>query len=816
MSRPTQTKQSPTLTSPQGVWWRLGLLVLAGCVAYSNSLSGPFAFDDQLSIVNSPEIRNLSNLERVLSPEKESPVAGRPLVNLSFAINYAIGGLEVGGYHVWNIALHLICGLLLFGMVRRTLSLAGSTEQDPAYVAKSQTPNPKSQIKTQPSSRFGIWSLGFGIWDFRRSSVDLAFATALIWTLHPLNTEAVNYLTQRTELMMALFYALTLYAAIRAIGSRPGPTTGPTRGSRAWDRADPTRGSRAWDRARQPRWGGCRAYAWEALAVVSCGLGMACKESMVTAPLMVALYDRVFAFESLKDSLRARWRLYGGLSLTWLLLAYLMLPGPRSNSVGFSTGIHPWTYLLNQTVMITQYLRLSVWPTKLVANYGFPLPLTLADVLPQALLITCLFVLTVIALIRWPGSRSGAGRTGPRERSDPSGGWGPAGKRRLGFLGAWFFITLAPTSSIVPIATEVGAERRMYLPLMALIALAVVGGARLWESLRRRASDADGRSDPLSPGDKDRLQRAGRTGPTYWLTHSPFTVAAVLIVISGALAAGTITRNREYQSALSLAQTSLERWPTAVASQMVGTELSNLGRDEEAITYLSESAKTHSRARYHLGIALSKTGKLDEAVEQFQMFAREEPLLLEVVSARVFIGQAHLVRRRWTDAANEFRLVLSMSPSHVQAKRLLADAVFSQEKYDEASGLYREYLRRRPNDEGALANLGIALVATEKLDEAIAVFRRAIEANPQSSDAHRNLAEALLDDRDPAGAAVEAQQVVKLSPNTPDGYDVLGRALALQGQIDAAIAQFERALQIDPDHAAARDHLTRLLKATGR
>jgi tetratricopeptide (TPR) repeat protein len=328
----------------------------------------------------------------------------------------------------------------------------------------------------------------------------------------------------------------------------------------------------------------------------------------------------------------------------------------------------------------------------------------------------------------------------------------------------------------------------MYLPLMALVALAVIGGARLREVLR-----------PTDPS------------PVLWTRRH-----GALIVVCVALAATTIARNRDYQSALSLAQTTLERWPTAVASHMVGTELSNLNRDEEAIMYLSESAKTHSRARYHLGIALSKTGKLDEAVEQFQMFAREEPLLFEVIAARLYIGQVQMVRERWPDAVNEFRLVLSMNPSHVQARRLLADAVFKQEKYEEASGLYREYLRLRPGDEAALTNLGIALVATEKFDEALAVFRRAVEAEPQSRGAHLNLAEALLDSRDPAGAAVEARQVVALSPDTPEGYDVLGRALALQGQTDAAIAQFERALAIDPGNAAARDHLTRLLKAMGR
>ena len=125
---------------------------------------------------------------------------------------------------------------------------------------------------------------------------------------------------------------------------------------------------------------------------------------------------------------------------TWLVLAGLISSDPRGQSAGFSNDVSPWTYLLNQTIMITRYLYLTIWPRPLVAWYGWALPLTIADVIPYALFVMFLLMLTAAALLRQP---------------------------RVGFLGAWFFITLAPTSTIVPIATEMGAERRMYLPLIA-------------------------------------------------------------------------------------------------------------------------------------------------------------------------------------------------------------------------------------------------------------------------------------------------------------------------------------------------------------
>src|SRR5262249_3500530 len=157
-------------------------------------------------------------------------------------------------------------------------------------------------------------------------------------------------------------------------------------------------------------------------------LGMACKESMVTAPLMIALYDRLFVFDSFTQAIRQRARLYAGLAASWIVLALLMSSGPRSAVGGFSTGVPVWSWMLNQAVMIAHYLRLAVWPRSLVVLYGWAVTVRVADVWPYATLILALVAATIVALVRAPS---------------------------VGFLGAWFFITLAPTSSIVPIATEV-------------------------------------------------------------------------------------------------------------------------------------------------------------------------------------------------------------------------------------------------------------------------------------------------------------------------------------------------------------------------
>ena len=541
--------------------------MLAGIFTYSNSLSGPFIFDDQVSIVENQHIRAWWRLGSALSAERELPTAGRPLVNLSFALNYAAGGLGVFGYHLVNIAVHLLNALVVFGIVRRTLELPALKE------------------------RFAGWSANLGL------------AAALLWTLHPLNTEAVDYLTQRTELMMALCYLLTLYAGIRASESRAA------------------------------------ALRWETIAVVSCAAGMACKESMATAPLMVVLYDGIFLFDSLKQAIRNRWRFYTVLGMSWIVLGAVLWSGPRVHSAGFSIGVSPWMYLLDQTVMITQYLRLAVWPSELVANYGWVFPATLGSVLPYALFIASLLVLTIVALIRQP---------------------------KWGFLGAWLFMTLAPTSSIVPIATEVGAERRMYLPLVALAVLTVVAVSFI---------------KPVGAASK----------------------AVALVLVSAALAAGTFTRNRDYTSALRLARTVVERHPTSVSHLVLATELLGAGDRAEAMVHLRQALPGAPRAHYSLGVELFKDGKLNEAIDELQAFVREQPLLLEAVSARQFLGRAFAKQQRWPEAVEQYRMVLRMNPSRVQrieTDGLLAEAEFGAQSFADAAVHYGEYLKGHPDDVG--------------------------------------------------------------------------------------------------------------------
>ena len=629
--------------SPQS-WRQAALIAILVFAAYSNSLSGPFILDDYPNIEENTSIRRLWSID-VLMPPTELPVSGRPLANLSLALNYAVGGLDVRGYHTVNVLLDAACALLVFGLVRRTLLL----------------------------SRFGT--------RFAGSEPNVALAAAAIWAVHPLNTEAVNYITQRTELMMALFYLLTVYSSLRAATAPEGTPTDAAAGR------------------------------WIAVAVMSSAAGMACKESMVTAPVAVLLFDRTFLSGSLVRALKGRPMLYSGLAASWLVLLALNWSGPRTGSAGFLTAITPWTYLLNQAVVITEYLELVVWPIPLVIMYGPPTALALRNVLPYAIVVVSLLVGTAVAFVRW---------------------------RALGFVGLWFFLTLAPTSSLVPIATEVGAERRMYLPLVAVVAGAAVGAR-------------------------------------YFHVSSRLRVAFAISVIA-ALSVGTLIRNRDFQSPITLAQTAVDRRPTSAAHHMLGEELFIAGRNDEALIHLRKAATEMPRARYSFAQALLKGRQVQEATTQLESYVEAHALLLETRFARETLGDAYAIQQRLPDAVRQWRLVLQMNPDAEQRARIvrrLAAALLELGMPVEALEYLEANVALHPRDADAWTHLGVARAEAGNTSAALDAFRRAIEIAPDNPGFHTNMAMALMSRGDLDGATQHAEAALALQPDNGEARELV-------------------------------------------
>jgi len=628
----------PTESAPP--WWarRPGItaavvITLAALAAYRTSFRVPFLFDDLPSIFHQPDRRDLGLLGEVLSTARDQlTVSGRPVLQATLALNRALGGATVWGYHAVNLAIHVLAGLTLFGLGRRTLV------------------------------GFGIGDGGSRIEAIRPDeATGVALAAALLWTVHPLQTEAVTYVIQRAESLMGLFFLLTLYGFARAMV------------------------------APRPR-------RWYALTLAACLLGMGTKEVMALAPVMVLLYDRTFVAGSLREAWRRRRGFYAALAATWVPLVLLVAAtgGNRGGSFAFAPGAAV-SYWLTQGEAIPRYLALALWPHPLVFEYGVLARPDLVAVLPGLLTVAALVAVVLRAWWRQPA---------------------------VGFLGAWFLGILAPTS-LVPGRTEMIVEHRMYLPLAAVVTLAV---AVVW-------------------------RWAGRRG--------------LIACLALALGAGALTaaRNRDYQSRLTLWGDTVRKRPgNSLARLNYGAALCDSGRFSEALAQFEDARRIGpDDAEVEIDLAAALTG-LDRPDEALVHFERAELFMPDDARVEYNLG-SHLYRMgRAPEAVPHLERAVRLAPGRPSMLVNLAAALLQAGRGPEAVARCEEAVRVSPDSPELHYNLAAALLATGRVDAAIGEFRAVIRLVPAEGAPHLALAEALARAGRDAEAAAERATARRLQP----------------------------------------------------
>ncbi|HEY2732378.1 MAG TPA: hypothetical protein VGI70_00255, partial [Polyangiales bacterium] len=277
-------------------------------------------------------------------------------------------------YRAVNIALHWLNALLLWALLTN-------------LVRRHQLPN---------------W--------LRERGPEIALAIVALWTLHPLQTETVMYVVQRTELMSASCILLALHFALRSL---EGP----------------------------------RARRDALLASLAVAIGSGCKETVISAPALVFCLDLAFFSPSLRALVTRHRGLYASLCVALLPLMASELIGAREQTAGFGLGVSPLQNLAVQGRALAWYSRLCVWPDPLSVTYNWPVDGAIRRYWLADIFICALVACTLYATWR---------------------------KSRAALPGWFFFILLAPSSSVVPIISEVVAERRMYLPLAAALSVPVL------------------------------------------------------------------------------------------------------------------------------------------------------------------------------------------------------------------------------------------------------------------------------------------------------------------------------------------------------
>lgn len=597
------------------------VIVLVGMVIYADSFDVPFVFDGA-QMIQFPQIHQL------WPPWPYLLETTRPVTYFTFAVNYALHQERVWGYHAVNVAIHIAAACALYAIIRRTLQ----------------------RDKMAPT--------------YGNVAFPLALAASLLWLVHPLPTQCVTYLYQRSESLMGLFFLLTLLLFIRAQDST-------------------------------------RPWTWYVASIVCCGLGMAAKEVMVVAPLVVLLYDWTFVADTWKAPITQRAKYYVPLFGCWGILLLIMVrqvPDYSEAGVLVVEEVTPVRYALSQPGVIAHYLRLAIWPNELCLDHDWPLAQAPSQIALPLLVIVGLLAAT---------------------------GWCIAGRHPLGFLGGWFFLILAPTSSIAPIK-DLAVEHRMYLPLVAVTTLAVVGGYRGWIALVHR----------LKGHGTSNRRRPPRQSPDDVSVALPAAFLLVLLVTLGWL---TVKRIQDYESEQSIWQDTVDKRPNNSRAHVnLGNALFGVGDLAAALDSYTQAIRVkenYATAYNNRGRVYSHLREFDLALKDFDKSVEVDPAYAKAYHNR---GNVHLDRNEFHQAIADFSKSIQLEDDAADSYYGRGNAYLQLDKLDLALPDYDMAIQQQNLNPEAFLNRGSVYLKQGRYELAIRDFTRAIEQQPQLGAAYNN------------------------------------------------------------------------------
>lgn len=718
------------------------LLVAAGAAAYANSFDGLFVFDDIASIVDNPTIRRLWPPGEALSPPRDwgFTVSGRPVLNFSFALNYAISGLEVWSYHALNLAIHLGAGLTLFGLVRRTL------HRMPFATAWADSATP------------------------------VALAVAALWTLHPLQTESVTYIVQRAESLMGLFFLLTLYAFIRAADSpRPWPWRAVSFAACLLGVGTKEVAALApllvllYDRTFVS---GSFRVAWQRHRVAHLAL-------MATwLPLAIWLAqtggDRggTVGFD-VGISWTAYWATQGEALTRYLGLAFWPHPlvfeyGKVAPASWMETA--GWA-VLPLTLLIATLIALRRWPAAGFCGAWFFALLAPTSLVPgvNQMIVEHRMYLPLAGLVAFVGV----------------GLWRWARGRSLAvFAGAAALAAILVTAQRNELYAD---EQRLWENVLARrpanarahnnLGLLHYRAGRLDVAIAHYRASL--RSDPGAALTQHNLGLALMKAGKLEEAQAPLAEAARILpyFVDAQVNLGIVLMNLgRTEEALTHFATALRVNPTqAEAHFRLGVALAQLGRWSDAIAHYAEAVRidpNRAEAHNNWAVALMRLSSPAEALVHFEAALRLQPAL---PGAHFNRALAYTATGRPAEALRDYAEAVRLDSAHADAQLNFGIALAQAGNLSGARPHLEAAVRLRPDSAEAHANLGTALLALELPAEAVAAYEAALRLRPDDAKAHYNFGYALLSVGRSADARTHFEHALRLQPDFAAARSMLQR-----------------------------------------
>ncbi len=703
---------------------------------YSNTSTAPFVLDDSFHITDNPHIRLTDlNIEGIIDAGGRGTSYRRPVPMISFALNYYFHGYKLLGYHLVNIVIHIITGILLYFLIKTTLS------DLKAQSSKLKADSLKAQQQSTLNPTF------------------IAFFAALIWLVHPIQTQSVNYIVQRMNGMAVMFYILSLllYAKGRIFQRQNTAESIELKAERTDDAGqsdnfelrETSNQSQQVSSIKHPA-NSCFYYIGSLFFGI---LALGSKEIAATLPFFIFLYEWYF-FQELNRGWLKRYLLFlfAGIFIVFALVMFFYLEGDPVGKIFYGYqyyDFNPLQRVLTESRVVVFYLSLLILPHFLRLNFDhdFPISYSLLDPPTTILSIGAVIGLTGLAFYT-------------------------ARKERLfSFCILWFLGNLVIESSFV--GMEIIYEHRLYLPSMFLSLMTVIWAYRLIK-----------------------------------LKWFRFAILGIIVIVCSVW---TYERNNIWRNQITLWNDCVKKSPNSTRSHNnIGIALAQEGRINEAIGHYNRAIHidpNHEKAYYNLGNALISQGNMEEAIDHFLKALRIKPNLGGVHNN---LGVALFIKENTDKAIEHFKEALRINSYNDEAHNNLGKALYTKGRKLEALKHYSEALRINPYFWQVHNNIGVILLDMGKPNEAINHFKETLRLKPGYANAHNNLINALSD------LEKIENDIKKLNENAQNNledyklYYELGNLYKSKGEMDKAMGHYQKALRLNPDDTPVLDNLAKV------
>jgi tetratricopeptide (TPR) repeat protein len=684
-SKGTTGKLTPQVSSAPSTEKQIGFkdiifsllsIIILGTIIYSNTFGASWNFDDNIAIVEHYSIRNL----------KGTILGGgsRWIGFITFALNYHFGKLDVFGYHLVNISIHLLSAILVYFLV--LLSLKTPCLKD-------------SKISHYKAS--------------------LPLASGLIFVAHPIQTQAVTYIVQRFTSLATLFYLLSLLLFIKARLQNLG-------GKRFYSPSP------------------LGFYLGSLLAAY---LAMKTKEISFTLPAIIFLYEFCFFSPSLR-ALTRKLVYFLPLLLTFFIIPLSRYGIPGRDATQETTAISRTDYLLTQFNVIVTYIRLLFFPVNQNLDYDYPISHTLLQFhTPLSLLFLLSIVFFGVWIFRRSRLISFGIfwffiTLSVESSIIPIRDVIFEHRVYLPSVGFVICLTVAIYQMMEQIKTKLKMTKTTFIILILLHTLGTYQRNEIWledttiwaDTIRK----APHKSRPyfglgygyLKKGEYGKaieaLEKSIKLKPVYVEAYCHLGIAYKKMGL--------------YQEAIKTFKDSLRYNPASWrAYYNLANTYNHLGMYDKAIEEYRKSTQlnpSYANTYNNLGTVYAKKGLYDLAIVQF---THASELNIDTYQIHLNLGKAYLKAGMYGNTIKEMKKLIKLKPNLSLAYYFLGNAYYMQGAINQAIESYKQSLSLEPQQADVYNNLGCSYYHKGLYQYALKNYQGCLNISSDHSRAHFNI-----------------------------------------------------------------------------